>query len=146
MGLLLHGIGRYSEVMWKRIRGISIAETLIGIFLLALLITVFFNLFPTTVLANRKGTRQLQASDLAHSTLAELRTRPFAELTAGLKESLPDRSVEGTTYQISFEVEDADFGDPQNLKVVTIRVQWTANNQANEHTEKSWIHKVMEEL
>ena len=132
-------------MMKKCTRGISIAETLIGIFLLALILTVLFNLFPTTVLANRKGTKQLEASNLAQSTLSELRARPFDSLTVGLNESLPEHLAGGNRYQVSFKVLGPEFGDPDNLKVLEVKVEWTSNNQEQILTEKVWVHKVMED-
>lgn len=129
----------------KRTKGFSIAETLISVFLLALLLIVFFNLFPTTVLANRQGSQQMQAMDLAQSVLSEARTRPFDDLTIGLKESGSVQRIDGTDYQTSLEVVKPDSGDPDQLKVLLATVTWTANNKSKNLQERIWIHRVLEE-
>lgn len=126
-------------------RGFSIAETLISVFLLALLLIVFFNLFPTTVLANRQGSQQMQAMDLAQSVLAEARTRPFDDLAIGLNETGSVQRIDGTDYQSNLEVIKPDSGDPDQLKVLVATVTWTANNKSKTLQERIWIHRVLEE-
>ena len=126
-------------------RGIAIAETLMGIFLLALLITTVVNLFPTTVLANRQGSERLRALNVAQSILAEQRTRTFEELETGSAEQLPERSVGGETYQPVLKILAPPEGDPDNLKILQVSVFWESQSQKNSLTEEIWIHRLIEE-
>ena len=126
-------------------RGVSIAETLIAIFLLALLILAVFNMFPTTVLANRQGSERLQAVNVAQSTLAEARSRPFDELLIGLSETLPEKVARGTHYTPMVRVLPPTEGDPDRLKVLEVTVNWKSRNVDRSITERLWIHRRIEE-
>lgn len=123
----------------------SVAETLIGIFLLALLILVVFNMFPTTVLANRQGSERLQAVTVAQSALAEARSRPFDQLFVGTVETLPIRKTRGTQYSSELRVLAPDEGDPDRLKVLEVTVTWQARNIERTIQERLWIHRRIEE-
>lgn len=133
------------RVPWSRCRGFSIAETLISVFLLALLLIVLFNLFPTTVLANRQGSQQMQAMDLAQSVLAEARARPFQDLVPGTTETGGPVTMGDTTYTTELVVSPPGTGDPQHLRVLTATINWTANNRPKSLQEKIWVHRIMEE-
>ena len=126
-------------------RGISIAETLVAIFLLALLILTVFNMFPTTVLANRQGSERLQAVTVAQSALAEARSRPFGNLTIGMVESLPPRTSGGTQFNAELKVLAPNEGDPDRLKVLEVTVTWQARNIERSIQERLWIHRRIEE-
>ena len=123
----------------------SIAETLIAIFLVALLILVVFNMFPTTVLANRQGSERLQAVTVAQSGLAEARTRRFDLLVVGSSEALPAKINRGITYNSELTVLSPDKGDPDRLKVLEVTVTWTSRNVTRSISEKLWVHRRIEE-
>lgn len=118
---------------------------MVAIFLLALLILAVFNLFPTMVLANRQGSERLQALTVAQSTLAELRSRPFDELTVGLSEVLPAQSLEGIDYLSEFRILAPEEGDPARLRVLEVTVTWEKQKVKRTLTEKLWIHRRIEE-
>lgn len=123
----------------------SIAQTLIAIFLVALLILVIFNLFPTTVLANRQGSERLQASTLAQSALAEARSTPFDKLILGSSLTLPEQQVQGVVYQSVLRVLPPDSGDPTRLKVLEVTVEWRSRNVERSLQERLWVHRRIEE-
>lgn len=129
----------------KKRRGISIAETLVGIFLVALLLTALFNLFPTTIVANRQGSNRLRAVNLAHSTLSEWRVKPFDQLVVGSTQTLPVESIGGVNFERKLLIEPAKFGDPKNVKILEVEVKWEAENQVRTITEDLWIHRLIEE-
>jgi Tfp pilus assembly protein PilV len=131
--------------MRVRTRGVSIAETLISIFLLSLLIIVVFNMFPTTVLANRQGSERLQAVTVAQTALAEARSRPFSELSIGTTEPLPENSLRGTKYLSQLKILAPDEGDSDRLKVLEVTVTWQARNIKRSISERLWIHRRIEE-
>jgi hypothetical protein len=131
--------------MGRRSRGVSIAETLVAIFLLALLITVVFNLFPTTILANRQGSERLRALNVAQSVLANKRTVAFSDLVVGSSEQLEQREVGGHSYQPTVRILAPSQGDPGNLKVLQVSVAWESKSQKHRLTEEIWIHRVMED-
>ena len=126
-------------------RGVSIAETPIAIFLVALLILVVFNMFPTTVLANRQGSERLQAVTVAQSGLAEARTRRFDLLVVGSAEALSAKTNRGITYNSELKVLPPDKGDPDRLKVLEVTVTWTSRNVKRSISEKLWVHRRIEE-
>jgi len=144
-GLRLRSIDVIIEGVRARNRGVSIAETLISIFLVALLILVVFNLFPTTVLANRQGSERLQAVTVAQSGLAEARTRRFDLLTVGTSEVLPSKVNRGITYDSELKVLSPDKGDSDRLKVLEVTVTWTSRNVKRSISEKLWVHRRIEE-
>ena len=126
-------------------RGLSIAESLLSVFLVALLAVVLFNLLPTTVLANRQGNEQLQARSLAQSELAEIRARPFPQLTPGLRETNGPIRLQGNDYHTELLVGTPTNGDPQYMRLLTVTVRWVSNNQNKSLREQIWIHQVMED-
>ena len=127
------------------VRGVSIAETLIAILLLALLILVVFNMFPTLVLANRQGSERLQAVAVAQNRLAEARSRPFDQLIVGTTEALPDTQDRGIVYSSVLSILPPESGDPSRLKILEVSVSWTTRNVQRTIREKLWIHKRIEE-
>lgn len=125
--------------------GLAIAESLIGIFLVALLLIALFNLFPTTIAANRQGSQKLKAVNLAQSTLSEWRVKPFEQLLVGESENLPEKNVDNVRFHQRISVKAPDFGDSDNLKVLEVMVMWKVGNHNRSIVETLWVHRLIEE-
>lgn len=126
-------------------RGVAIAETLVAIFLLALLILVVFNLFPTTVMANRQGSERLQALSVAQTALSEARNRPFESLVVGSASSYPDTKADGLVFHTLVKVLPPERGDGTRLKILEVAVSWTSRQGHRSLVERLWVHRRIEE-
>lgn len=135
----------YSIVMRCRESGVAIGETLVGIFLLALILTALFNLIPTTILANRHGSQRIQADNLAQSTIAEVRTTPFDDLVVGTSTDRPAATVENVSYLTTVSVKAPPQGDPDRLKVVAVDVSWTMGSKVRRVSHELWMHRVIQQ-
>lgn len=125
--------------------GVAIGETLVGIFLLALVLTALFNLIPTTILANRHGSQKIQADNLAQTTLAQIRTTPFDQLLVGSSQTRPAVKVENVSYIAKVDINGPPHGDPDRLKVVSVEVSWTMGSRVRKVSHELWLHKVIQQ-
>lgn len=126
-------------------RGFSIPETLIGIFVVALVLTALFNMIPTTVLANRHGSQRIQADNVAQSVLAEVRSLPFQSLGLGTVEQRATVKVDNVEFHPKVMVVAPPQGDPSRLKVIRVEVSWLMRDRERSVTHELWLHKIVEQ-
>ena len=107
-----------------RRRGFSLLETVFSSALLAAVMLMLFNLYPSSALAVRRSQNQLQADQIGESLLAEQQALPFTQLRSTAPDELPDVTQGGTVYKRQVEVFTIAGSDPELLKGVRGIVTW----------------------
>jgi Tfp pilus assembly protein PilV len=73
----------------RRLRGFSLLESLVSLFLLILALLFLLNLMPSSLVATRAVECELSASSLADQALEDARASGFPQLVVGTR-NLPD--------------------------------------------------------
>lgn len=111
-------------------RGFSVIEVVVAFGLLAIMVSIFFNLIPSSTLATFRAENRLSASNLAQNQIETLRAAPFDELPSwdGKSETVTRGS---TKFTVTTSVSDIKDIKPDYLKLVKVTVGWVerSNNQ-----------------
>ena len=103
-----------------------------------------FNFFPTTLLANRQGSEQLNALSVANSTLSGARARSFSDLKLSKVEHLTEAIIDGVTYRPVLRVQSPDDIDSSNLRLLEVEVFWKQRGQEKSLKQELLVHRVIE--
>lgn len=125
-----------------RARGFSLIETILATFVLSLITMAVFNIFPSSVMAVKRGEMELEADSLAQQLLEEYRSKPFETLTLGPGPALPPVSVAGTTFEVQARVNSVVGSDANHLKAVEVTVDWTHSAKSHRIIREAWIVSV----
>ncbi|GMU50978.1 MAG: hypothetical protein AMXMBFR33_01240 [Candidatus Xenobia bacterium] len=119
-------------------RGLSLVEVLLAAALLGLVVPFLFQLYPTSLLAIRRGENQLEATELARAALEEFRARPFAALAAG-ETILPSVSGAG---QVEFKRKLTIRQVSSRLVELRSIVEWTVRQKTYQTEHAVYVSKV----
>jgi len=91
--------------------------------LLSVMVAIFFNLIPSSVLASNRAENRLSAGNLAQNTLEELKAAPWDTLLSsdGNVETVQQGNV---TFTVSTTVSNIPSSNPDHLKVARVQVTW----------------------
>ena len=121
-------------------RGLSLVETIFSLALLALVLIVVLNLFPSSMATVRVAEQRYRAETLAASVLDDQVSQPFSSLTVGLSQDLAASIYDQVAYRPHLDISAAGTEDPNYLKSVKITVQWTYRGQPRAVIRELWIH------
>lgn len=113
-------------------------EVILAAALLGLLLPFLFQLYPTSLLAIRRGESQLEATELARSALEEFRARPFAALAPG-ETALPAMSGAG---QVEFARKIAIRQVSPRLLELRSTVEWSVRQKVYRTEHAVYVSKV----
>lgn len=125
-----------------RRRGISLLEVVFSLFLVALVILVLTNLFPTSALAVRRAENRVQADLLAEAITAEQASRPFEELVVSPERDLGPAQREGVRLLPSLEVFQPPESQPEHLRGLRVTVRWTERGAVRSVVHELWVTRV----
>lgn len=123
-------------------RGFSLVETVLATFVLSLITMAVFNIFPSSVMAVKRGEMELEADSLAQQQLEEYRARPFDSLVLGNAPAIPPVTVGDTAFAVSTRVAAVPDSDVDHLKAVVVTVDWTHSAKSHTITREAWIVSV----
>lgn len=103
-------------------RGLSLAELMISIVILAFLSVLLVGIIPATILGLRSASDRATATLLVQGALEEVRKEPFDTVTS----QFSTRTLNGRTYNIQATVGAAAGLDVSQAKRVSIEVRWEA--------------------
>lgn len=114
-------------------KGFSVIEVVVAFGLLAIMVSIFFNLIPSSTLATFRAENRLSASNLAQNQIETLRAASFDDLASwdGKSEMVTRGS---TKFTVTTSVSDIDKIKPDYLKLVKVKVSWverSKNQQLN---------------
>ena len=111
----------------SRSRGLSLAELMISIVILAFLSVLMVGIIPATILGLRSASERATAALLVQAALEDVRKQPFDTLSSHSS----TRTLNGRTYQVQAVVGAATGSNGNALeasqaKKVSIEVRWQA--------------------
>lgn len=112
-------------------QAVSIAESVLAVFLLSLTVVLIFNLFPRSMATLRVSGQKLQADAVADSVLEEYMVVSFKDLNPGPPVVLPKVPGRGTEFEPTVEIFDmtGPVGvDPTMIKRIKVTVRWKDRN------------------
>lgn len=114
-------------------RGFSVIEVVVAFGLLAIMVSIFFNLIPSSTLATFRAENRLSASNLAQNQIETLRAASFDELASwdGKSETVTRGS---TKFTVTTSVSDIDKIKPDYLKLVKVKVGWVERSKNQQLT------------
>ena len=116
-------------------------ETVFCISLVAVVLMLIFNLFPTSSIAVHRARQQLQASTMAQSQMEALRSHSFQEFKAGKLAPLKSR-VEGVDYTLSSEVYAIPGEDPGRLLGLRATASWSDQGRLHEVSQEAYYARI----
>lgn len=129
--------------------GFSLLETILATFILSLITMAVFNIFPSSVMAVKRGEMELEADSIAQQILEERRAIPFEDLTLG-DSTMLDVVVAGTIFKSRVKVSNVpapatEPNPPTNvdfLKSVRVTVEWVHSGKSHQMVREAWIVSV----
>ena len=122
-----------------RRRGLSLLELVVSISLLALVIVFVLELMPGSLLSLRRTDARLIAENIAQGELQTEVAGLFSGLTPGTQTSLPDQTVDGTTYHLVTRTLPAGAEDPTRLLSLQVTVSWTDRGLTHTAVRERWV-------
>lgn len=127
--------------MNRRPLGMSLVETIFAFFLMTLVILAVINLFPSSLMANRRSELSLQANALADQALEKARAGGFTSLTQGVRPAEVVK-VDSVSYTRIFQVSPVPGQDFNALRSLKVRVRWTVAGHPQELVREVWVCNV----
>ena len=118
-------------------RGYTLVENLMAFTLIALVMILLLNLFPSSMATVKRSEQRYEALTLAGNVLEQQAALPFTKLVPG---SVVESEV--GDFKIRTEVRKIDGEDPSWLKTVRVTVSWTYQEQTREVVRELRVHRL----
>lgn len=92
--------------------------------LLAVMVSIFFNLIPSSTLASLRAENRLSASNIAQNQLERLRATPFSDL-AGYDGKVTEEKRGSTTFKVTTSVSDVAGLNSDHIRLARVQVDWS---------------------
>jgi Tfp pilus assembly protein PilV len=122
-------------------RGFTLAETVYASVLFAFVILFVLNIYPSSMVAIRRGETQIIADNCAQSILEDLRSRSFTNIKVGAPPSYEKWVYHDTTFHPYLEI-FYDTDDERFLKIARLDVAWVFQNRENHVIHTMYVHNV----
>lgn len=109
--------------MARHVKGLTLLETLFSVFLVATVLLFLLELYPTTLLAERRAQQKQQAGNLAQSLVHDYLAPPFNQLQPGT-ETLDPTVIDGCEFSAQREVFAVDGANPDYVLGIRVVVSW----------------------
>jgi prepilin-type N-terminal cleavage/methylation domain-containing protein len=118
-------------------KGFTLVETVFSLSLIALVIMMVFNLFPSSSMAVHRSKQELHAASLAQARLEELRSQPFPQLLPGAS-PLPVVELDGVKYARRQEIARKN----DRLTDLKVTVTWTDGRRDHTLTQEAYVARL----
>ena len=105
-------------------RGLSLLEMIVSLFLVATVVVVVANLFPSALVSVRQSEDMTHANLMAESLLDEQLSRPFGDLILQPETWLESQELDGKQFNSYLEVFQVGTRDTDYLKGLRVKVKW----------------------
>lgn len=123
-------------------RGFSLIETILAAFIFSLITMAVFNIFPSSVMAVKRGEMELEADSIAQRILEEHRAKPFDELVLTGPAPLAAETLAGTKFEPFLEIDSVPGSLEESLKAVRVEVRWSHSAKNYSLLREAWIVSV----
>lgn len=125
-------------------RGLTLMETVVSTFIVALVLIALFNLFPTSMYALKQAENQIVADQLAQTWLEMYRAESmdYLNTNVGGPYTLAAKKFGGMTFQSELRIGTPSGTDADLVKSLNVRVTWTFQKRAREVVREAWVSRV----
>lgn len=124
-------------------QGFTLLETIFASVLFGFIILFIINLYPSSLVAVRRGETQIIADNFADTVLEDLRSRSFYNVSV----TSPPAYQKWTYNQVDFipSVTVAYDSDPdleRYLKIATVTITWNFQRRVNKVVHTMYLHNI----
>lgn len=127
-------------------RGFTLVETIFASVLFGFIVLFVLNLYPSSLVAVRRGETQIIADNFAQAILEDVRSRSFYNLGLGSTSVTYTKWTYGDvdylpTVDIAYD-NDLSIDTRDYLKVATVTINWKFQHRDNSVVHKMYLHCV----
>ena len=124
-------------------RGFTLLETIFASVLFGFIVLFIANLYPSSIVAVRRGETQIIADNCAQSVLEDLRSRSFYNVSTVTPPTYQKWIYGSTEFTPTVSVVyDSDTSLEKYLKIATVTVTWDFQRRTNKVVHTMYLHNV----
>ncbi len=126
-------------------RGLTLAESVLSLFLVLLVVVLIFQLYPLALASLRGSAQRVQANAWADSLLAEYSARPFSQLQGPQPQPSP-LPCRGAILHANVEVGPVSDtqADPDRTRSLRVTIAWEDRGVRHELVREQWRTNVQQ--
>lgn len=123
--------------------GFTLLETIFASVLFGFIVLFVLNLYPSSIVAVRRGETQIIADNCAQAILEDLRSRSFYNINVATPPSYTKWVYANTDYVPTVTIAyDSDPSLEPYLKIATVNITWTFQNRTNSVVHTMYLNNV----
>lgn len=123
--------------------GFTLLETIFASVLFGFIVLFIANLYPSSIVAVRRGETQIIADNCAQSILEDLRSRSFYNVSTTSPPTYQKWTYGQTDFIPTVSVAyDSDSSLERYLKIATVTVSWDFQRRTNKVVHIMYLHNV----
>lgn len=123
--------------------GFTLLETIFASVLFGFIILFIANLYPSSIVAVRRGETQIIADNFAQTILEDLRSRSFYNVSTVSPPTYQKWTYGQTDFLPTVKIEyDGDSSLDRYLKIATVTVTWDFQRRTNKVVHIMYLHNV----
>lgn len=124
-------------------RGFTLLETIFASVLFGFIVLFIANLYPSSIVAVRRGETQIIADNCAQAILEDLRSRSFPNVSTVAPPTYQKWVYGATEFTPTVAVAyDSDTSLERYLKIATVTVTWDFQRRSNKVVHIMYLHNV----
>ena len=123
--------------------GFTLLETIFASVLFGFIVLFVLNLYPSSMVAVRRGESQIVADNFAQTILEDLRSRSFYNVSTVSPPTYQKWTYSQTDYIPTVTVAyDSDASLERYLKIATVKITWSFQKRTNTVEHTMYLHNV----
>lgn len=124
-------------------RGFTLLETIFASVLFGFIVLFVLNLYPSSIVAVRRGETQIIADNCAQAILEDLRSRSFYNVNVAAPPAYQKWVYGGTDFVPTVTLAyDSDPNLEPFLKIATVNITWTFQNRTNSVVHSMYLNNI----
>ena len=124
-------------------RGFTLLETIFASVLFGFIVLFVLNLYPSSIVAVRRGETQIIADNCAQAILEDLRSRSFYNINVASPPTYQKWVYGGTDFVPTVTLAyDSDTNLEPFLKIATVNITWTFQNRTNSVVHSMYLNNI----
>ena len=123
--------------------GFTLLETIFASVLFGFIVLFILNLYPSSIVAVRRGESQIVADNFAQTILEDLRSRSFYNINVNSPPSYSKWVYGETDFLPTVTVVyDSDSDLEPFLKIATVKITWEFQRRTNSVVHTMYLHNI----
>ena len=123
--------------------GFTLLETIFASVLFGFIVLFILNLYPSSIVAVRRGESQIVADNMAQTILEDLRSRNFYNLSVTTPPTYTKWVYSDVDYLPTITLAyDTDPALEPYLKIATVNVTWEFQRRKNSFVPTMYLHNI----